>query len=248
MTHNSLFNTDIEALASPDKNVRLRAVMSLGQAAHASAIPALLTRLREETVFFVRDNTSWAIARCGCAATEPLITMLGDPDAGVRYHAVHALSKLGDARAVDAVIALLDDPDHEVAKKSIFALGRIRDARILPLLAAHIGNGALDIRITRNEALHAFGAEAVPHVAAMLSHADTVVRVEAAEILGTIGDDTALAALADVLSDAAWEVRFAALNAMRGATNASASSAIRAAASDVHPHVRLLAERLLKEL
>ena len=79
-THDIGWLTELHNL---DKNVRLRAVMALGQAADVATLPALLDHLRVEPDFFVRDNLSWAIARCGDGAVIPLIAMLTDADAGV---------------------------------------------------------------------------------------------------------------------------------------------------------------------
>ncbi len=234
-------------LADPDKNARLRAVMALGQLADASALPVLLQRLRDEPDFFVRDNLSWAISACGAMAVEPLVALLGDDNPAVRYQAAHALSKLRDARAVDALVACLDDRDADVAQKAVFALGRIGDARALPALAAAIGTGSRELRTRREEALEAFGAVAVPFVSARLTHAETSVRVEVIEVLGVIGGDAVAPLLAQALHDAAWEVRFAAVNALRGHTHASARAAFDHASRDEHAHVRVLAARLLAE-
>lgn len=238
----------LEQLADPDKNARLRAVMALGQLADASALPAMFARLRLEPDFFVRDNLSWAIASCGAVAVEPLIALLEDAQPAVRYQAAHALSKLRDARAVDALVARLHDDDADVAQKAVFALGRIGDARALPALVAQIGTGSREMRTRREETLEAFGASAVPHVAALLSHADTAVRVEVIEVLGVIGGEPVASALAQALDDASWEVRFAAINALRGHTSESARAAFARAAQDDHAHVRVLASRMLKEV
>lgn len=235
-------------LADLDKNTRLRAVMAIGQFADPAALPALLQRLRDEPDFFVRDNLSWAITRCGDAAVEPLIALLDDDDARVRYHAAHALSKLGDLRAVDALIARLSDSDDDVVQKAIYALGRLKAVRALPLLAAQIGVGTRERRTTRNEALEAFGGSAIPEVAAMLTHDDVIVRVEATEILGSIGGADVASALARAANDLAWEVRFAALMALRGASYPAARALLRSGTDDAHMHVRALATRLLQEI
>jgi HEAT repeat protein len=238
----------IAQLADLDKNARLRAVMALGQGADVAALPALLERLRAEPDFFVRDNLSWAIARCGETAVLPLIALLNDAEPGVRYQAAHALSKLGDPRAIVALMARLHDDDHDVLQKAIYALGRLRAEPALPLLAAQIGAGTREHRTTRNEALEAFGVIAVPHVEMMLTHDDVLVRVETTEVLGAIGGDAAAPALARAATDHAWEVRFAALNALRGATHPTARAAMHASMTDAHAHVRALATRLLQEM
>ena len=234
-------------LQDVDKNKRLHAVMALGQMANVAALPALLARLSAEPDFFVRDNVSWALLRIGDAAVLPLIAMLDDTDHVVRYHAVHSLSKLADARAVEALIATLDDTDLHVAQKAIYALGRIRDARALPALTSRLGNGSREAKNALHDALVAFGATAVPHLVVMREHADIAVRVEVTEVLGAIGGSAVLSALAAAMTDAAWEVRFAALNAMRDMHDPIVDHALVIAGQDEHVHVRLLANRLLQE-
>lgn len=234
-------------LSDPDKNARLRAVMALGQSGDPAALPVLLDRLRAEPDFFVRDNMSWAIASCGAVAVEPLIALLEDELPTVRYQAAHALSKLRDARAVPALLATLHDADADVALKAVYALGRIGDVRALPALTQEIGSGSRERRTRREEALEAFGEDAIPHVSAMLTHADTAVRVEVVEVLGVIGGERAADAIAQALSDASWEVRFSALNALRGQRHASAREAFERGTRDEHAHVRALASRLLQE-
>jgi HEAT repeat protein len=235
-------------LSDPDKNTRLRAVMALGQDADPSALPALLERLRLEPDFYVRDNLSWAIARCGAAAVEPLMALLTDDDTSTRYHAAHALSKIGDPRAVDALVSLLDDRDADVAQKAVFALGRIGDARALPALVAAIGTGSRELQTRRSEALEAFGEAAVPALEPMLSHADVAVRVAVTEVLGGIGGDVVAVALARAATDAEWDVRFAALNALRGSKSVAAREAMERALRDEDARVRVLATRLLSEV
>lgn len=244
MSHDSPWLAELTHL---DKNARLRAVMALGQAAESESLPALLQQLRVEPDFFVRDNLSWAIARCGEGAVVPLIALLADGAADVRYHAAHALSKLGDVRAVDALITLLDDVDADVVQKAVFALGRLRDTRALPALASQIGGGTRELVIARKEAFEAFGELAVPQLAASLSHAESAVRVEVTELLGCIGGHAVTLSLATAASDTDWQVRFAAINALRGVTHPAAHAVLTMAATDVHAHVRLLATRLLQE-
>ncbi len=230
-----------------DKNKRLHAVMALGQTANVAALPALLARLGAEPDFFVRDNVSWALLRMGDAAVLPLIAMLDDTDHVVRYHAAHSLSKLADARAVEALIATLDDTDVHVVQKAIYALGSIRDARALSALTSRIGIGSRELQNALHDALVTFGATAVPHLLVMSEHADVAVRVAVTEILGAIGGSAVSSAFVAAMTDDAWEVRFAAVNAMRGMHDPIVAHALGIAAQDEHLHVRLLAKRVLQE-
>jgi HEAT repeat protein len=237
----------IVKLQDPDKNVRLKAVLALGESADTSTLDALLARLGTEPDFFVGDNLIWAIVRMGDAAVLPVIALLGDPSAEVRFRAAHTLSKLADARAVDGLLTALDDADVSVGQKAIYALGRIADPSALPGLVAKLGGGSRENRATLQDALAAFGDAAVQPLTAMLKSADANVRVDVTEILGSIGGSAVSDGLATALSDVDWQVRFAAVNALRGVVDPAVRPALVGASRDEHPHVRVLAMRLLEE-
>jgi len=68
---------------------------------------------------------------------DALIRALGDPDEDVRWRAVGALGRIGDARAVEPLIRALGDPDEDVRREAAFALGMIGNARAVePLIGA----------------------------------------------------------------------------------------------------------------
>ena len=233
-------------LTNPDKNVRMAAVITIGEMADPAMLPTLLGRLGTEPDFFVRDNLIWAVVRMGDAAVEPAIALLGDVNAHVRFHAAHALSKLADARAVDALLVALGDSDPTVVQKATYALGSIGDVRALPALVARLGATDGESRNTLHDALAAFGERAIAAVAPRLGDEAMRVRVAAVEVLGAIGGSAASDALAAALRDTEWEVRFAAVNSLGGIADATAKAAIATAVDDVHPHVRYLASRLKK--
>ena len=237
----------IAELQHPDKNVRIESALAIGKLADPSALPALLERLGAEPDFFVRENVTWAVVRLGDVGVLPLIELLRGADESFRFNAAHALSKLADARAVPALVSLLDDPSPALVQKAVYALGRIGDARALPMLVARVGVGSRELRSTVNEALEAFGAMAVPLLIGRLDDGDRAVRVELTEILGVIGGAAAARALAVALQDQAWEVRFAAVNALRHVDDAAATTALTTATSDAHPQVRMLATRMVSD-
>ena len=234
-------------LTNPDKNVRMAAVIAIGESADVALLPALLARLGAEPDFFVRDNVIWAIVRMGDAAVEPTIALLGDANAQVRFHAAHALSKLGDARAVDALLAALSDVDASVAQKATYALGSIGDVRAIPALVSRVGTLRDEARNTLHDALATLGEPAVRALIPLLGDTSMEIRVAAVEVLGAIGGRGAASeALASAMNDTEWEVRFAAVNALGHIDDDVARAAIADAASDAHPHVRYLAGRMNK--
>ena len=69
---------------------------------------------------------------------EPLIAMLEDSDADVRWASAKALGDIGDVRAVEPLISRLEDPDADVRWAAAHALGGLGDVRavepLIPLL------------------------------------------------------------------------------------------------------------------
>jgi HEAT repeat protein len=232
-------------LVHPDKNVRIEAALELGKLADPAAIPALLARLGDEPDFFVRENVTWALVRMSSEAVLPLIDVLVHGDAAARFNAAHTLSKLADARAVPALLAACDAPDQSLAQKAVFALGRIGDLHAVPALVARLGAGSQEMRGAAATALESFGDAAVPALLEAFRAGDVAVRVDLTEILGAIGGEASSSALAGAMDDEAWEVRFAAVNAMRQSSSAQAVAALERAAADAHPTVRLVAARVL---
>lgn len=233
-----------------DKNVRIEAALELGKLANVQALPALLDRVGIEPDFFVRENVTWALVRMGDAAVLPLITILERGDHASRLHAAHTLSKLADVRAVPALMATFDASDNALVQKAVYALGALRDERALPALVARIGDTSGAFRSTLHDAVAAFGAHAVPSLLAVLADAGNALarKVEVVEILGSIGCSDVMVPLANALKDDAWEVRFAAVNALRRQSDAATVGTLAPATQDPHPHVRLLATRAMQDL
>jgi HEAT repeat protein len=230
--------------------VRLEAALELGKLADVHALPALLDRVGTEPDFFVRENVTWALVRMGDAAVLPLIAILERGDTTSRFHAAHTLSKLADVRAVPALLVALDASDSELVQKSVYALGALRDERALPALLARIGETSGAFRSTLHDAVSAFGVHVVPALLAVLADRASALatKVEVVEILGSIGGSEVIAPLAQALQDDAWEVRFAAVNALRRQSDAATVGTLAPATQDPHPHVRMLATRAMQDL
>ena len=124
--------------------------------------------------------------KIGKPAVNPLIAGLRDKDPLVRSQAVQALGVIGDPRAVEPLILVLNDKDPLIQRQAIKALGRIKDPRAV---------GPLIVVLTNSDRK--------PHV-----------RMSAAEVLGMIGDESAVDSLIDALHDGHWEVRAHAAEAL----------------------------------
>ncbi len=204
----------IVRLRDPDRNVRIQAALDIGKLNEAGAAAVLVEALAAEPDFFVRETLTWSIVRQGEVATPLLVDRLRDENPSIRHDAVHALSKIGDPRALDALMMMLGDESSAVVSKAAFALGQIGDPKAIPALVGLLGRDDRALESALNAVLERFGAAAVPPLLQALADAAWRTREHAADALRGIGDPAAVTGLTALLSDPCWRVRFAAVNAL----------------------------------
>ncbi len=238
-------NTQTNKLQDPDKNVRIQAALDIGSLGDSQALQALTAQLVLETDFFVRENITWAIVRMGQVAVMPMLELLEHTDPTARFQAAHALSKLGDTRAVNALVLALQDEHLEVVQKAAFALGQLKDDTAIPALVALLGDKHPELQTTVQRALEGFGIAALPILEQVLHHQDWVVREQAVTLIGFIAQDTRIPLLATALCDDHWQVRFAAVTALGAIRNPEAKDALQASLNDQHQQIRLMAATFL---
>jgi HEAT repeat protein len=194
----------VKALADPEEFVRWQVAQALAAQEAAHTFPILAEALNDPEPLRRAGAAEAMGYEGGEAASVVLCKHLTDPVAHVRVAVASALRDLADSSAADCLLPLLADEDSEVRCATAGALGRIgspatakpmADALILPgqpLLVRRALAAAL-VRTAHPEAQFA--------LLAALSDADPQVRGYAAETLGHIGNETAIAALATASSD-----------------------------------------------
>lgn len=205
-------------LMHPDKDVRQRTALGLGQCPDPQRAAQVALLLWREPDFFVRETLTWVLARTPGPAVEAAEAALASGDAGVRMQALHVLSKVADRATVGAVAAHIDDPDPVIADKARWALARIGDPSVVPLLTGRLGAADLLTRDAMTRTLTHFGAVAVPDVVSALMAPDPATRAHAAEVLCFIGPPSAteaIPALASAMGDDHPKVRLSAAMALR---------------------------------
>lgn len=233
----------LAALVHPDKDVRQRAAVAIGQRSDPTLAPAIAELLWDEPDFFVRETLTWVLTRTPATAVEAAIDALHDTEVGVRLQALHLLSKLADPDSSAKVAKHIDDPNPVVADKARWALARIGDPSAIPLLVQQLGATDLTTRDSMTNTLSQFGTPAVPTVAAALHHADPSVRAHAADVLCYIGSPAheAIPPLTHGLYDDHPDVRLACALALRELIrHPDAHSALLSAAS-AHDDARVRA-------
>lgn len=177
-------------------------------------VPALV-RLLERGDPSVRHLAAGALGELGDpAALTALLSALAGPDEeGVRWRAAEGLARLGGP-AVPGLAALAGDSDPDVRWKAIVALGDIGDPRAAPALRDRLADPDRFVRGRSVSSIARLGAPCLPLMLEALADADPRVRQGAAEVLGQVGDPSAVERLLDALQDPADPVRRAAAVAL----------------------------------
>jgi HEAT repeat protein len=232
----------LDKLRDPRKSLRIRAALDLGTLADPAAVEDLVAVLCADPDFFVRETVIWSLVRFGEAAVTPLISRLRDPSACARMSAAHALGKIGNPRAVDPLIAVLTDSDLEVVARAAYALGQIGDARAGPALVRVLGHDDRELESTLVGVLERFSRSVIEPLIGALAHENWRTREQAADVLRVIGAQSAAPALARLLEDSCWRVRFAAISALWRLGDAGLNRI--PAKPDGDPRVRALQSRI----
>ncbi len=164
---------------------------------------------------------------------DPLLTALGDTDAGIRRLAVSALGKLKDERAANPLVKALHDRDAAVREASAEALREIGDRRAMEPLVAALKDESSGVRWRAASALESLGwspandtqkalqlvalgklekagqlgSAAIEPLIATLKTSVYYKRMQAVEALAWIGDPKVLKPLIEALKDEDSNVR-----------------------------------------
>ena len=123
-----------EGAAQDDPRIREYLALVLGRLKEKSAVPALASALKDESVD-VKVYSLWAIGNIeDPSGGASVVLALSDNDLGVRRMAVGALSALRYAPAKAPLEALLTDPNQGLRYDSAVALARLKDNKALPVM------------------------------------------------------------------------------------------------------------------
>jgi len=219
----------IEALRSPDKNVRSSAIDELVKIG-APAVAPLINTLIFDSDSHVRWWANQALVKIGAPAVAPLIVALRDRQ--VRDEASEILFSIG-APAIAPLIAALKDGDFEARQEVAVVLGSIGAPAVAPLAAA-LRDPDTRVREGAAAALEKMATEA------RFSSVNPVLHEAAMQALRKFGTESLIAALRDPDRNVSYS---AATTLSRVATD----DVLTADLKNVDPKVRSFAARALGE-
>jgi hypothetical protein len=198
--------TLIEDLNAQDVNVKAASVKALVEAGEPAVEPLIKVLSSKDPE--IRENAAITLGKIKDErAIDPLIKLLTDEEWEVESAATSALVEIGEP-VVEPLIFILQDKNEDVflRMKVIAVLAGIKDERaIQPMI--RVLKEEPELQADLGYHLGLMGEPAVEPLIQLLDDDDPEVRVRAAEALGRLGDDRAIGALTDALSDKDETVR-----------------------------------------
>jgi HEAT repeat protein len=232
----------VEQLAAEDLETRHAAVVGLGRIGDRRATPALVDVLARDPALTV--VTAGALARIGDArAFEPLLGLIGHPDAAVRHAVIAALNSIGHADMAHRITPLLNDPHPQVRESAVRIAGYFGYAECAGALLERCHDPDPSVRRAALEHLAFLEDERV--LSTLLDAMDAVepvMRAAAVQSLSRLDADPAARRLVSAASDSDPWVRYFAARALGERRPPGAVDALaRLALDDEAEHVRLAA-------
>jgi HEAT repeat protein len=187
------------AIGDDDWQVRRRAVQALAARSDQTLVDALIAALRDShRNFSVLSSALQLLAMTGVDVTTALVDLMRHPDVDLRIQAALALGSQTRPEAVEALLEALNDPDANVRFHAIEALGKLSPPAAVESLAAIAESKDFFLAFPALEALARIHDPGVaPRLVPLVG--DELVGDQAAEALGQIGDEDAVAPLVAAL-------------------------------------------------
>lgn len=230
-----LENPDANALRSlqslltdPDEEIRAQVVHALARAGEPRHLKVLSLRLAKETYYVQQALISAFLefAKAGQDVTPFVLPLLATGNAPLRQVALKILTHLPDPKAViTAYIRYAKSLERSVRAETLSTLSAFENDWLDPVL--HLLNDSdPQVRFAAAGMLKAFGQDdrVEPALLRCLDDPDLWVRIQAAEVLGSVGTTRAVPRLVRLLSEA--DLRPSALDALSRIGDPKATAAI----------------------
>ena len=194
------------AMGDDDWRVRRAAVKALAARRDEALVDGVIAALRDgHRDFSVLSSALQLLTLTGVDSTKALVRLMDDADADLRIQAALALGSQRHPEATDALLRALDDTDPNVRFHAIESLGKLASPSAIDKLAAIAESRDFYLAFPAIEALVRINDPVIaPRIAPLLG--DPMLSAAAAEALGHIGDEDAIAPLVDALAQPATSV------------------------------------------
>lgn len=188
------------ALSDESWRVRRAAVRGVAQRAAPEAIAALLTSVVHNHHNPALLNSALQVLTSSDVDTlSPLLELLRGPNPDLRMQAALALGEQQEVRAIEALIEALRDDDTNVRYHVIEALGKLKAVAAVEPLVQIVESKDFFLSFAALDALAKIGdASVASRVIPLLDH--DLLREPAINLLGQVGDETAVPPLAALLN------------------------------------------------
>ncbi|HKS09385.1 MAG TPA: HEAT repeat domain-containing protein [Pyrinomonadaceae bacterium] len=188
------------ALSDDSWRVRRAAVKGVSQRAAPEAIAALLNSVvANHHNPALLNSALQVLASSEVDTLSPLLELLKGPDPDLRMQAALALGEQRDDRAVDALIEALKDQDTNVRYHAIEALGKLQATDAADALVEIAESRDFFLSFGALDALAKIGnPQIAPRIVPLLN--DELLREPAVNLLGQLGDETAVVHLTGLLN------------------------------------------------
>lgn len=232
-----------ELIDTSEGELQKSAVAVLGWTGGASAVPKLLSLLREEEM---EDPVVQALRNLGQEAVPLLIGRLADDNVLVRRSAATVLGDLGNPEAEGPLIEMLADENGHVRGTAAEALGRLKSRKAVAGLVRLLEDEYENIQESAIHALATIGDDSVlDGLLEGFTARNAGMRRNIVRLLGRFGTEKALDALAFAMKDEEADVRKAVVVALDHLRSNRAAPALLVAITDDDPEVRMLAAEAL---
>ncbi|HEX3185107.1 MAG TPA: HEAT repeat domain-containing protein [Pyrinomonadaceae bacterium] len=195
--------TLLNALSDESWQVRRAAVRGVSQRAAPEAISALLASVVENHQNpSLLNSALQVLASSDVDTLSPLLNLLSGPDADLRMQAALALGEQRDVRAVPALLRALQDDNTNVRYHAIEALGKLKAVDAVDPLVEIAQSRDFFLAFPALDALAKIGdARIAPKIVSLLE--DDLLLEPAVNLLGQLGDETAVTPLTTLLNNPA---------------------------------------------
>jgi len=157
----------IHSLEDPSENVRLEAIRALGKFPPESTVSHLIKVFHREKSAYLKSEVLAALRRSGASGKE--------------------LSRLG--------LVALKEKDWTVRAQACGLLGNLVERQAIGPLIQCLGDPHWSVQESAENALHNFGALAIPKLIHALRNPSKTIRLRAVRLLGEIGNKNVLSVL-----------------------------------------------------